>query len=135
MSKITWNFVTKLTDKNCINAFEQKYKFSLPNDLQECIKKNNGGVPEPYTLLIEINNEKVFGGLLSFNVLDSENVYKIIDILDLFDGNHLKFLPFGIDPFGNYFCLNNNKIYFYNHETENSIYICDTFTEFLAKLK
>ena len=61
------------------------------------------------------NNEKMFGAVLSFNKDDIDTVYTALEVVE--DRN---LLPFGIDPFGNYICLNldSGEVEFYDYETE-----------------
>ena len=45
-------------------------------------------------------------------------------------------LPFGIDPFGNYICysLSNNKVVFWDHETDGITVVSDSLSAFLDSL-
>ena len=80
------------------------------------------------------NKNKVFGGLLSYNIDDLDNIYDFVALFENQDKSGLSMLPFGIDPAGNFICLKDEKIVFYDHETERAILICDTFTQFLEML-
>lgn len=109
----------------------------MPSDLVEYITKYNAGIVEPYTFDLENEKGKVFGGFLSFNyekIKREELVCKTIDLCGLYKDSKLIALPFGVDPFGNLLCLKDNKIYFWNHEEDKFIYICETLTDFLNML-
>ena len=43
--------------------------------------------------------------LLSFNKGDADSVYDYIGLFKNEDGTKLKMFPFGLDPFGNFFCV------------------------------
>ena len=63
------------------------------------------------------NQERVFGSVLSFNKDDDDNVFRY---LKRFIPNNL--LPFGLDPFGNIFCidLKSGDVQFWNHEIDKT---------------
>ena len=63
-----------------------------------------------------------------------DNFYDYVALFERKDGKGLKMIPFALDPAGNFFCVENGKIVFYNHETDDTETICDTFKEFLNKL-
>ena len=110
---------------------------SLQTSFVEYISKYNAGIVEPHRFDLENEKGKVFGGFLSFNTENSDGeelVSDIIEDLELYKNSELKALPFGLDPFGNMICLKDNKIYFWNHEEDDFIYICETITDFLNLL-
>lgn len=113
---------------------EAKYNYSLPDDLKNCIKENNGGVPSPCCYDFGSNKNKVFGGLLSFNKSDHNTIYDFIELFRTKNKAGLIMFPFGIDPAGNFLCVKNKKIVFYDHETDMVFPICNTFTELLERL-
>lgn len=136
MKNLTWDYVDPL--KSDLKEFEQRYNIKMPDDLVEYITKYNGGMVEPYTFDLENETGKVFGGFLSFNEEDpdgeEELVSETIDLVDFYKDSKLIALPLGEDPFGNLICLKDNNIYFWDHEEDEFIYICDTFTDFLNML-
>lgn len=134
MSKIEWNYVSPIKNGADIDALEIKYHFPLPTDLKECIVKNNAGMPNPSNFDTAENKGMVFGGLLSFNVGDDDSIYDFIDLFVLQDGSGLKMFPFGLDPFGNFYCIKNKKVVFYDHESDKSEVIANSFTKFLDML-
>ena len=131
MAKITWKYVKPLSKSTAIEDFERKNNVSLPSDLKECIKANNGGRPSFNVFDTADSKDRVFKTLLSLNESDVENIYKFFVIIN----SQLKdLIPFASDPFGNYLCLQNNKIVLFLHETRQLEYVSDTFSAFLAKL-
>lgn len=134
MSNLTWKYVSPLKEGSEVDVLELKYCFALPEDLKECIMLNNAGTPSISTFDIGNNKGMVFGGLLSFNKEDVDSIYDCLRLFETDEGKHLKMFPFAIDPAGNFFCVKDNKIVFYNHETDNFIIISDNFTDFLNSL-
>lgn len=131
---ITWKYVSPLKDSSEVDVLELKYCYMLPEDLKECIVKNNAGVPSSSTFDLGENKEMVFGGLLSFNEGDVDSIYDYISLFETDDGKGLKMFPFALDPAGNFFCIENGKVVFYDHEMDKTTVICNTFTEFLNML-
>lgn len=130
---VQWKHVFPLKDSNAINKLEKKYCYQLPQDLKDCIEKNNAGMPVPYQFDIDGRKELVFGGLCSFNEGDVDCIYDFIDGFVDNEGK-LKLFPFGLDPFGNFFCVQDGKIVLWEHEFEDIVVIADSFTRFLNML-
>lgn len=95
---------------------------------------HNAGTPVPSLIDFRGNRDKVFGALLSYNVNDLDNIYEFMELFQTDNGASLSMIPFGIDPAGNFFCVKDKKIVFYDHETGRTLPICDTFTKFLNML-
>ena len=133
-NKIQWNHVSELKNKASVSKFETKYHCSIPSDLKACIMKYNAGTPVPSLIDFRGNRDKVFGALLSYNTNDLDNIYEFVELFQTNNGSTLSMIPFGIDPAGNFFCVKDKKIVFYDHETERVLPICSTFTEFLNML-
>lgn len=134
---LVWNYVKKLSDKTVIDEFENKYSFKLDKELKQCILKYNGGSPNIYSFSLKNKNlDKVFGNMVSFNVNDKESIYQLLGkIKVLYENNKLVYVPFGVDPFGNYICQKNNgAIYFLYSETNEYFEICNGFKSFLEGL-
>ncbi|MBO5237347.1 MAG: SMI1/KNR4 family protein [Lachnospiraceae bacterium] len=134
MADITWKYVSPLKDESELEALELKYCYKLPEDLKTCIIENNAGTPSLVTFDMGENKRMVFGGLLSFNKDDMDSIYDFICLFETDGGKKLKMFPFGIDPAGNFLCIKEGNIVFYNHEEDRSIFICKTFTDFLNML-
>ena len=134
MSNIEWDYVKPLKVGTEVDVVEVKYIFQLPADLKECLKENNGGSPYPCSFDFGKNIGKVFGGLLSFNDGDNVTFYEVLDRFTTSEGNRLKMFPFGYDPAGNFLCVEDGNIVFYDTEMGETFFICKNFTEFLAML-
>lgn len=76
----------------------------------------------------------IFGGLLSFNEGDDDSIYDFIEEFETEDKTRLTMFPFGLDPFGNFYCIKENKVVFFDHESNTVLPIASTFTEFLGML-
>ena len=126
---MNWKYV-KATSLDKIQAVEKEYDVSLPNDLINLLLESNNGRPEK-SLFQVIGIERVFKKLLSYNKEDRENIYPYIEILRNEDS---KLFPIASDPFGNFICLFEGQIVFWEHETARKQYICDTITEFINLL-
>ena len=134
MANLEWKYVSPLKEKTEVEVVEIKYHFELPDDLRKCLTEHNAGVPSLSTLDFGKNKGMVLGGLLSFNKDDADSFYDYVDLFEQKDGKGLKMFPFALDPAGNFFCVKDNKIVFYNHETDQTVMICETFTQFLNML-
>lgn len=128
---IRWSYKIKLEDES-LNFVEKKIGRKIPTDLKEFIYENNAASPDKCCIMVN-GNEKVFESVLSFNENEKEaatfeSAYRAI-------GNPLV-IPFGADPFGNYFCysLKTKKIAFYDHEkneVKGTQYYLNTFIDSL----
>ena len=134
MANLTWKYVSPLKEGSEVDVLELKYCFVLPEDLKECIVKNNAGVPSLAAFDVGENKGMIFGGLLSFNEGDVDSIYDYIHLFETDDGKSLKMLPFALDPAGNFLCIENNKVVLYDHEQDCTIVVSDTFTSFLSML-
>ena len=133
-NELTWKYISKLTNDTAVDVLEMKYHFRLPDSLKDCIKVNNGGIPSLSKFEMPNGEKHIFGGLLSFNENDDDKVYDYIQVFENADGNSLKMFPFGLDPFGNFICVEDEKIVFFDHEEETTEAIANSFDEFIAKL-
>lgn len=139
MSQVTWLFVDEEIDSEIINNVEKSFGILFPEDYRECIKKNNGGYPEPN--LYDFNEDEggaVFDCLLSYTNKDA-NIEVIFDIMDLPKG----IIPFARDPFGGLICfdyrdgIESPVVVFFDPELDEDSKIkpiCSTFTELLEGL-
>ncbi|MWC31272.1 SMI1/KNR4 family protein [Paenibacillus sp. MMS18-CY102] len=139
MRRITWLFTDEAIDEKAISAVEKSFRVRFPDDYRECVKKYNGGYPEPN--VYDINADEggaVFDCLLSFTNKDA-NIEVIYDVTPLPEG----IIPFARDPFGGLICFNyrNTKdsptVVFYDQESVNDDkikLICGTFSELIDRL-
>ena len=126
---MNWKYV-KPTSIEKIQAVESENNIQLPQELKDLILQYNNGRPEKSSFMVN-GNERIFKKLLSYNQEDTENIYPYIDILrninkDLF--------PIASDPGGNFICLSEGKIIYWEHEFQNKKIVCDSITEFIALL-
>lgn len=126
---MNWRYVKPTTIDRVLSA-EEKYGVILPYDLKRLILQYNNGRPEKNRFNV-CGKDRVFKKMLSYNPGDKENIYPYIDILreksaDLF--------PIASDPAGNFICLSNNQIVFWEHELGVKEYICNTISDLLNLL-
>ena len=129
MKEIIWKYVSPLQSSDILTEFEKKYSIKIPEDLKKCIIENNAGTPSCKCFDLPSENDKVFGGLLSFNEGEPDNIY---DNIVFYKAK--KALPFATDPAGNFMCVKDNKIFYYDHELDSFTELADTFTAFLTML-
>lgn len=125
-----WKYVKALKDASSIDRFEAEHGFSFPKDLKEILLKYNGGRPSKKYFDTETEKDKEFKTLLSFNDSDIETIYKSYPL----DSADKTLVPFASDPAGNYFVLKDNSVWLWNHETDKTVFLASTFTEFLQAL-
>ncbi|MDA1776414.1 MULTISPECIES: SMI1/KNR4 family protein [unclassified Bacillus cereus group] len=144
MNNIIWSFMSKTPVTNEeIQAVEQYLNIKLPNDFVACVKKYDGGYPNPKVFDVPGQDENVFSDLLTLHIEDKYSIvqnYKSVK-----DRLVAKVYPFARDPFGNLLCFDYRNstesptVVFWDHEEENieeAIYpVCSTFTELLASLR
>ena len=84
--------------------------------MEICVLNYNGGRPSNRIFDTDSAKERELKSFLSFNKEDKETVWKIFS----WNKDELKdkYIPFGIDNFGNLICFNadNDNIVFINHE-------------------
>ena len=134
MSTLKWKYVSPLKRGSEVDVLELKYCYRIPDDLRECIERNNAGVPSLTLFDMDKNRRIVFGGLLSYNEGDMDSIYDYLRLFEIEGGKRLKMLPFALDPAGNFFCIKDNKVVFYDHEVDKETVICNSFSELINKL-
>ncbi|MGM2784109.1 SMI1/KNR4 family protein [Bacillus cereus group sp. Bce018] len=144
MNNITWSFMSKTPVTNEeIQAVEQYLNIKLPNDFVACVKKYDGGYPNPKVFDVPGQDENVFSDLLTLHIEDKYSIVQNYNSVK--DRLVAKVYPFARDPFGNLLCFDyrntsdSPSIVFWDHEEEDieeAIYpVCSTFTELLASLR
>ncbi|MBS2970793.1 SMI1/KNR4 family protein [Metabacillus sp. KIGAM252] len=140
MKKVEWiQPDAPIADKE-INLVEQYFGIEFPKDYKECVKKYNGGYPEPDVFKVGEDREEIFLCLLSYTSEESN----IVKVYDLGAGSFPSgIFPFARDPFGNKICFDyreskdSPEIIFLDHELEGEeaiYYVCETFTGLLDRL-
>ena len=112
-------FEQSISNKD-INDFEKKYRISLPSEYIEFLKKNNGGVPICKNWKNGDKELLVHGFYsLKYGELCLEDAFDDLINQDVIPSY---LIPFAFDPFGNVFCISNDKtdlgtIYRWVHDT------------------
>lgn len=162
MSKVKWKYTEKEVSREYIEKVGTELGIKFPDDYIECAMYNHGGNAEPNCFNLG-ENQKIFGGLLSFNEESMENIIQAYSCIK--KALPSKVIPFGCDPSGNYICFDycesevNPRIVFWYHEIavteenldefeeeilrnntledlqrKNLYYIGNSFTEFIDSL-
>lgn len=126
-----WSKPKPLNNPIAIKQLEEKYDFSLSDDLVNCILANNGARPRPNTIELENGEENDVKVLLSYNDSDSENIYKVIEYF--VNTYNSKLIPFAVDSAGNYYCEQEKKIVLWT-QNEEILPVCNSFSQFLESL-
>lgn len=129
-----WKYIKKLKSIDLIDDFECLVKYVFCDEFRKCVIANNGGRPSKRTFDTDKVKERELKSFLSFNKEDRETVWKIFDWNKEELAN--KYVPFGIDNFGNLICFdaNNDKIVFVNHEDMSVEAIAENFDGFMSGL-
>lgn len=130
MKNITWKYVKPLESLESIAEYEALTRSQLPDDLREVIRLHNGGRPSLKYYDLPGEKDKEFKTLLSFNRNDVENVFAVYP-LDSADG---ALVPFASDPAGNFFVVRDGKVCLWQHESDSTIFLAETFSDFLETL-
>ena len=130
MKDITWKYVKPLVDAGSIAEYESLVGTTLPEDLKNTIRTNNGGRPSLKYYDLASEKDKEFKSLLSFNRGDIENVFAFYPL----DSANKKLVPFASDPAGNCFVVKNGAIHLWLHELDKTIFVAESFSAFLEML-
>lgn len=115
MSKVKWDLVSPLKDKEIFKKIEEKYNIKIPIELKKLCEKNNGGFPTPFNVDVPGIGERDFKMLLSYNIDDPENIFHVLEFFIKKTKKNL--FPFGVDSFSGYYCLRNRNVVYFNTET------------------
>ena len=129
MSSISWIHNNPLDSPEVLANFENDYGITLPSSFKVFVTINNYAAPLPDSVIIKGFGETDVKRLLSFNREDTETVYQVIDYFSKLD-----LIPFAPDSYGNYFCLSDKTVVFWNHETDVQYDLQCTFDEFLESI-
>lgn len=130
MNDISWKYVKPLVDAGSIAEYESLVGTTLPEDLKNTIRTNNGGRPSLKYYDLPSEKDKEFKSLLSFNRGDVENVFAFYPL----DSANKKLVPFATDPAGNCFVVKNGAIHLWLHEQDRTMFIAESFSAFLGML-
>lgn len=129
-----WKYIKQLKSTDLIDDYEILVKYVFCDSFRKCVTHNNGGRPSKRIFDTNKAKEREIKSFLSFNKEDRETVWKIIEWNK--DELSNKYVPFGIDNFGNLICFDarNDKIIFINHEDMSIEIIADNFDSFMNNL-
>ena len=130
MKNITWKYVKPLVSLESIAEYETLTASPLPDDIKEVIRMYNGGRPSLKYYDLPKEKDKELKTLLSLNRSDIENVFAIYPL----DSANGKLVPFASDPAGNFFVIKERKIYLWLHESDEVVFLAESFTAFLETL-
>jgi hypothetical protein len=126
-----WRYTKPLNSEKLIAGAEAQFAFKYPDSYIELIMQYNGGRPPVSVFDTKKTRERTIKSLLSFNEVDTENVYKAYKTVCEIRND---VIPFGIDSFGNYICFNkaDSVVVFLDFESGEIEIITDGFSEFLT---
>lgn len=111
-----WKYKIELKNSNVFEKVSELTGVDVPAELKSLIIEANGASPVKSSVMIN-GNERIFGAVLSFNENETEtdDVFTAIKIV-----SHHGVIPFGIDPFGNYFCYSGETktVQYWKHEED-----------------
>lgn len=126
-----WSRPKPLNNPIVIKQLEEKYGFTLSDDLVNCILSNNGARPRPNTIELKNGEENDVKLLLSYNDSDPENIFKVIEyFVNNYNGT---LIPFAVDSAGNYYCEQGRRIVLWTQNKE-ILPVCNSFSQFLDSL-
>jgi len=128
----SWQLSIKL-EKETLENIEGKCEIVIPKDLKNFLLLNNGSIPILKSFNTDSSKNEIINNILDFNINSSESFQIVHNSIK--DYIPVNFLPFARDGFGNYICiLQDNKIIFYNHETQKTSVIAKNFQDFIKGL-
>lgn len=129
-----WKYIKALKSVDLIDDYECLVKYVFCDSFRKCVIAHNGGRPSKKAFDTDKTKGREMKSFLSFNKEDKETVWKISEWNkeELTD----KYIPFGIDNYGNLICFDasNDKIVFVNHENSSIEIISDSFDSFMSSL-
>lgn len=129
---MNWKYKIDVANQNVFSNIEKKYGIVISEELRALILTANAATPSKYNFMLGAT-ERVVGAILSFNEgeTDTDTVYTALSTIE-----DKSLVPFAIDPFGNYICYSNNdnKVVFWNHETDVIVSTGKNLSEFLDSL-
>jgi hypothetical protein len=131
---ITWEFVERIDPGN-ITDFETRYGFKFDEPFKKCVLKYNGGYPIPNFFDTTSVKTLAVKCLLSFLVESDDNIWDANEALA--ERGIEGVIAFAVDDFGNYICFgkSDNKVYFFDHETDTFVFVSDSFEVFLNSFR
>ena len=128
--ELIWKRGSHISER-VIKEVENHFNIVLPEDYKKVVIDNNNARPSINTFDTQFSKEHVFKKLLSLKKDDIENVYKSKHVLESID---IELFPIANDPAGNLICLKAGKIVYWLHENNKTLYVADSFSDFLKSL-
>ena len=124
-----WRSVSELEDMKAIDNFEKENGLTLPESYKKIVSQYNGGYPASNSIRLTEKEETDIKLFLSYNSGDIETVYTAFPFF-----SERGLIPFATDSAGNYFCFDNEKVVFWEHEEDQIISVANNFPAFMDKL-
>ena len=127
-----WKYKIDLSDENVFGVIEKERGVVLSDEFKSLIKEANAATPDKYAVVVG-NTERVVGAILSFNK-NEQDVDSVFTGLAVVKDNNL--IPFAVDPFGNYFCLNadSDEVLYWEHESQETVSSGKKLNDFIDSL-
>ena len=127
-----WKYKIDLSDENVFGVIEKERGVVLSDEFKSFIKEANAATPDKYTVVVG-NAERVVGAIFSFNK-NEQDVDSVFTGLAVVKDNNL--IPFAVDPFGNYFCVNadSDEVLYWEHESQETVSSGKKLNDFIDSL-
>ena len=134
MMKREWFWRKELVDTGVLAELETIKKTKIPLELRDLIYYGNAGTPLKHSYTLN-DKEYSFGMMLSFNRYEKETHIDTI-FMALEEVKDETLLPFAIDEFSDYLCLelSSGSVVRYNHKTRDYVSANMGLNEFMNKL-
>lgn len=132
MNNLKWMSVrNKLSYENVIKV-EQELKTDLPKDYLKLIGEINGGALKDSFVHIKKLGNISYSRNVSLDKNDRGNIFLLFDSFQL-----LNLFPFASVGNGDYFCfdLSDSKVVLWRHELNDTLPICESFTELMKMIE
>lgn len=127
-----WKYKIDVSQLSVFDELEKQYGIQFPAELRDFITEHNAATPEKYHFMVA-NTEKIFGAVLSVNKgePDTDTIYTALSCV-----KDPTYIPFAIDPFGNYICYSSEDgaIVFWDHEANRVFSSEKKMNEFINSL-
>lgn len=130
---MTWLSIRKPLDIGDVNRLEKEMEINLPDDYKQQIGPINGGaLRNAYIELHQLGKIPYARNI----ALHKEAQSGIWDLIDVLNEENYRLFPFASVGNGDYFCFDllNNAVVLYLHETQSTVYVCDTFSQLIDSL-
>lgn len=130
---MNWLSVRVPLSRYDIDILEKDLKITLPEDYKSQIGPLNGGALRDAYIKLPRLGKIPYSRNVSLHRGAKAGIY---DLVGIFNGDSIKLFPFAGVGNGDYFCfdLDARAVVLYLHETQSTIYVCDSFTQLLDRL-